>query len=106
MHKTWMSHEERRLRRRDIAKFLEEDPSRTVADAAEKFGVGEAMVEIIINAAGLNRYRSIPSANSYAILKDMYVVGMNDAEIVKKYLVTKQRANQIRQAARKGGWEV
>ena len=100
-----MSHEARRKRRLELVNDLRKGMSDE--EAARKYRMGASYVTILRRMIGglpMQNQNSL-SVSTFAILKHI-VDGMSQADVARKFGVTRQRVSRIAVQARKAGWNV
>lgn len=100
-----ITHEQRRLRRKEIAQWASDNG---VADASKKFEVStgivyESCAEFGLTALRVNR--SGQGAKQFQILK-LLLDGVNGQQIADRFGVTRQWVSQVKMAAIEAGFEL
>lgn len=98
-----MSHVERQARREQIVAFMR-GGSRTLVEAAEKFGLSVWSVKAFCQAAGLPWVRNVPTykqGNTFACLAELFKPNQTLQEIAERMKLSKQRVVQVYEAAAK-----
>lgn len=95
-----MNREQRKKRNKEIVKLRKENV--LISEIAQKFQLSVPSVTMICQANGVKREASICHGQTLRVIAH-YQQGMSQADIQRKFGMTRQRVSQIILAAKKAG---